>query len=143
MFEMFRSPERPTFAISGKSRQKRQKEPPVPSPPDALYDVRNCKCLPHVHAGFSFSIRQKDCLCSSAAAADRCGEGALASNVRAVGDAGPYGILPYLFVGGGVPDAPPCSDSAPIVAPHERQRRKRKVDASYKAIMIMFRERVV
>ena len=26
--------------------------------------------------------------------------------VRAVEDAGPYGILPYPFVGGGVPDAP-------------------------------------
>ena len=35
----FRSPERPTFANSGKSRQKRQKEPPVPSLPGALYAV--------------------------------------------------------------------------------------------------------
>ena len=39
--------------------------------------------------------------------------------------------------------APPYSDVGFTVAPHERQRRKRKVDASYKAIMTMFRERVV
>ena len=33
---VFRSPERPTFANSGKSRQKRQKKPPVSSLPGAL-----------------------------------------------------------------------------------------------------------
>ena len=51
----FRSPERPTFANSGKSRQKRQKEPPVPSLPGALWFVRNGECLPRVYAGFPFS----------------------------------------------------------------------------------------
>ena len=33
----FRSPERPTFVNSDKSRQKHRKEPPVPSPPGALH----------------------------------------------------------------------------------------------------------
>ena len=61
---------RPTFANSGKSRQKHRKEPPVPSLPGALYFVPDCKFIPHVHAKFLFSLRQQDCLCISAAAAD-------------------------------------------------------------------------
>jgi hypothetical protein len=40
VFEIFRAPARPTFANSGKSRQKRQKEPPVPSLQDALWGVQ-------------------------------------------------------------------------------------------------------
>ena len=53
---MFRSPERPTFVNSDKSRQKHRKEPPVPSPPGALYSVRTCDCIPHVHEGFLFCL---------------------------------------------------------------------------------------
>ena len=37
----------------------------------------------------------------------RCREEVFASIARAVEDAGPYGNLPYQFVGGGVLDAPP------------------------------------
>ena len=78
------------------------------------------------------------------------------STVRADVGIGPYGALLHLFVGRdahaversgtSIPlgcIAPPYSDVGFTVAPHERQRRKRKVDASYKAIMTMFRERVV
>ena len=58
MFDVgeFRAPARPTFVNSDKSRQKHRKEPPVPSPPGALYSVRTCDCIPHVHEGFSFCL---------------------------------------------------------------------------------------
>ena len=49
---------------------------------------------------------------------------AFAFTVRADVGIGPYSILPPLFVGGGVPDAPSYSIPASTVAPHERQRRK-------------------
>ena len=39
--------------------------------------------------------------------------------------------------------APPYSDSSSAVATHERQRRKKKVDASYITISTMYCERVV
>ena len=52
MFDVgeFRAPARPTFVNSDKSRQKHRKEPPVPSPPGALYCIQNCRRFPHVHA---------------------------------------------------------------------------------------------
>ena len=67
---MFRSPERPTFVNSDKSRQKHRKEPPVPSLPGALYAVQICLILPHVHAELPFSFRPKERLCFCVAAAD-------------------------------------------------------------------------
>ena len=39
--------------------------------------------------------------------------------------------------------APPYSDSSSAVATHERQRRKKKVDASYVTITTVFYKRVV
>ena len=54
---VFRAPARPTFANSGKSRQKHRKEPPAPSLPSALCSVRTCDCIPHVHVKFPFSLR--------------------------------------------------------------------------------------
>ena len=95
--QIFRAPARPTFANSGKSRQKRQKEPPVPSPPGALYVVRICQFLPHVHASFSFSHRQKDHLCSCAAAAEWYREGHCAPVERRGVGTPPYGRPPIEF----------------------------------------------
>ena len=60
---------RPTFANSGKSRQKHRKEPPVPSPPGALCCVQDYDCIPHVCGSFFLSSRMTNRLSSSAAAA--------------------------------------------------------------------------
>ena len=60
---------RPTFANSGKSRQKHRKEPPVPSPPGALCCVQDYDCVPHVCGSFFLSSRMTNRLSSSAAAA--------------------------------------------------------------------------
>ena len=60
---------RPTFANSGKSRQKHRKEPPVPSPPGALCCVQDYDCVPHVCGSFFLSSCMTNRLSSSAAAA--------------------------------------------------------------------------
>ena len=105
--EEFRSPERPTFANSGKSRQKRQKEPPVPSLPGALYNTQNCECVPRVCVRFSSSFRY-----------------------RIVSAPASLPLMPT-----------PNNASGSTVAPHERQRRKTKVNSSYAAMTAVLRDR--
>ena len=55
----------------------------------------------------------------------------------------PYGVLPHLFVGRDALIAPPYNDPVSPVDAHQRQRRKRKVDASYKTKSTAFRKRAV
>ena len=55
----------------------------------------------------------------------------------------PYGVLPYLFVGRDAHIAPPYNAFLSTFAPHQRQRRKKKVDSSYATKMSTSRERVV
>ena len=56
---------------------------------------------------------------------------------------GPYGCLSHLAVGRDAHIAPPNNAFASTVAPHQRQRCKTEVNASYAAIIAVFCERVV
>ena len=97
----------------------------VSSLPCALCAVQNCNCLPHVRGNSLLSVPSSNRLCSCAAAADRNGEEIPASIAR--GDA----LI-----------TPPDNDPFPAVDAHERQRRRKKVNASSVTITTMSRERV-
>ena len=92
---------------SGKSRQKRQKEPPVPSLTGALYNTQNCECVPRVCVRFSSLFRY-----------------------RIVSAPASLPLMPT-----------PNNASGSTVAPHERQRRKTKVNSSYAAMTAVLRDR--
>ena len=55
----------------------------------------------------------------------------------------PYEVLPYPFVGRDAHIAPPYSDLFSAVAPHQRQRRRKKVDPFIESKTEIPRERVV
>ena len=95
------------MAKSGKSRQKRQKEPPVPSLTGALYNTQNCECVPRVCVRFSSLFRY-----------------------RIVSAPASLPLMPT-----------PNNASGSTVAPHERQRRKAKVNSSYAAMTAVLRDR--
>ena len=71
------------------------------------------------------------------------GERCICAERRGVGDAGPYARAPYPSVGRDAHFAPPYNDPVFPVDAHERQRRKMKINSSYKTITTMFRERAV
>ena len=139
---VFRAPARPTFVNSDKSRQKHRKEPPVPSPPGALYSVRTCDCVPHVHIGFSFSYRQKDRLCFCAAAAEFYAEKPYTFTMRRGEVTPPYKRLPIEFRRARCPHRAAVQRFIFYRCNNEQQRRKKKVDSSYAAIIAVFCERV-